>query len=381
MGLKRSMRTSQALIVFGLTVSWWACAVAVTVAMKAVLDFSPGHFFNGFHFPYPLSLTFLSNLASAVLMSAATVVLDKCLRRRASSEEPLLQGQDPEQATPACLQFGAAWSDRLGLVLMGTIQGLALGAKNEALMRISVSMRTMIFSTSVLMVMLVARLFGLEKFSLVKLLSLLLLTVGGMLQGGSFWNRCNGDVLDASALLGIILAVAAMFLDALRWVLLQFVFMKTVEIRESIVKSPISPVYIRKLVSAPVTSYQVIPWTKLHMVAWVMWATLPMSLWMSWCYELPALRNFSDKPAAVSGIVTALSIGVVGINLTEFGIVQYTSPLTFNVLSYLHNIPMIFAGIIFFGDEVKGIEVMGFTVCLVGAMLYSCARQGEPRKC
>jgi len=129
---------------------------------------------------------------------------------------------------------------------------------------------------------------------------------------------------------------------------------------------------------APIQA-QLPPLTKLQMVSWVMWMTTPVCLGLSLVFEPDGLTQVSRHPTAVTGLVTLLTIGVMGINLAEFGIVQYTSAVTFNVLSQLHSIPLILAGVTLFGDEIDAAQVLGFGICLLGALLYSFTKLKEKK--
>merc|ERR1719356_1981618 len=75
-----------------------------------------------------------------------------------------------------------ARSSFLPLIVMGVLQGLSIAAKNEALMLLRVTSRTMIFNLSVLVTMFLARLFRLESLGPAKLVAATCLTVGGVLQ-------------------------------------------------------------------------------------------------------------------------------------------------------------------------------------------------------
>jgi len=374
---RRLSQTTQTCLVAGLLIIWWSCAVAVTVVIRSVIRSSPGSNFGNFHFPFPLTLTCLSNFGSAAIMGVVSSVLDMPRRFKAPTDESLLESDDSPGGTPSHLQLGTYWSDRFVLVLMGILQGFSMGAKNEALMHISISMRTMIFSTNVLVVMLAARLFRLETFTPKKLVSLLILTLGSALQGGSFLNRYAGDVINASALFGIFLALTSLFLDALRWVFLQILFSRGAHIRESILKSPLSPRVIRKAIGTPIKSDRPTSLSKVNMAAWVQWSSCPIFVLLAAHYEQGSWQQASNNPLALGVVATGLAVGCAGINLSEFAIVQHTSALSFNVMSDLHKIPMVIAGIACFGDEVKTAEVAGFGMCIIAAMLFSSAKHGD----
>lgn len=294
-------------------------------------------------------------------------------------------GGTPSPATPSSTS-GLFSEQNLSLLTMGLIQSLALGAKNEALLLLSVSTRTMVFATNVLVVMLVARLFGIEKLKKVKVVAAFLLAVGGMLQGLATWQklRADGDASE-NAPLGYTLALSALVLDALRWVLLQAVF--TQDQAHSAEENPAGGATAESGNDRPEgcdealehSKVQVVSLSKLRMVSWVMWAGTPVCLGISLFFEPRGLEHASKHPAAIFGLVALLTLGVMGINIAEFGIVQWTSAVTFNVLSQLHGIPLVLAGITFFGESITPVQVLGFAICVVGALLYSFVKAQEKR--
>lgn len=509
-------------MVGALTAVWWACAVGVTVVLKAALDrdavaVAP---FEAWNFPYPLTLTLLANIGTA----AATGVLSTfyspsspppvpVLREptperlqhgsgcpvatprtmvRASSREALLQetvvsashgpgGYAGCPGPPSLLGSCGCWRPRrpkhghliigeifepepplsiappedefvvgpplstppppplphrglelsglaarigphvqipsqtvafprdmlaeqreryVALIVMGVIQGLGLGAKNEALQMLSVATRTMIFALNVLVVMLIARIFGLETLERMKLVSAFFLAGGGMMQGLATWQQLQETSEPGSQMqdepLGYALALLALVLDALRWVILQATFAKDPP-QPTMRTLPASPTHRGDVdcaghpgtaalpceaggavMGAPMQA-QLPPLTKLQMVSWVMWMTTPVCLGLSLVFEPDGLTQVSRHPTAVTGLVTLLTIGVMGINLAEFGIVQWTSAVTFNVLSQLHSIPLILAGVTLFGEEIAAAQVLGFGICLLGALLYSYTKLKEKK--
>jgi drug/metabolite transporter (DMT)-like permease len=291
----------------------------------------------------------------------------------------------------------------VALIVMGVLQGLGLGAKNEALQMLSVATRTMIFALNVLVVMLIARIFGLETLDRMKLVSALLLAGGGTMQGLATWQQMQDKPHSSQPQdepLGYALALLALVLDALRWVILQAAFAKEPP-QPTMRTLPVSPAHhpdsdcathpgtaalgceagtgaAGASVGAPKQG-QLPPLTKLQMVSWVMWMTTPVCLGLSLLFEPDGLTQVSRCPTAVTRLVTLLTIGVMGINLAEFGIVQWTSAVTFNVLSQLHSIPLILAGVTLFGEEIADAQVLGFGICLLGALLYSYTSLNEKK--
>lgn len=432
-------RGGRIFLVVLLTILWWACAVGVTVAIKDALGAAAED--ERGSFPFPLTLTLFANIGTAVATGAIAAALHGCAdymgiastigeRRphvlRVTSREALLDAagggdnetfeiQTPHRShvppglfhsrgrTPPMLDAGAyveqeqdiaplssgpprtevcaqlkaclasCW-DTLGsivdggrgtIMLIGLLQGLSLGVKNEALLFLSVSTRTMIFATNVLAVMMMAGLFGLEALRRTKVIAGCLLAAGGMLQGLKTLESFSHGGGPSDDPLGCALAVLALLLDASRWVLLQAAF------KAQAAENPSGQAAgSRRPGGIPHMS-------KFSMVSWVMWMSTPVCLTLSVIFEPEGLQLAVQQPLPILGLISALTAGVIGINVAEFGVVQWTSAVTFNVLSQLHSIPMVLVGIIWFGEEVVLVQVVGFSVCLVGAILYSYARARE----
>jgi len=244
----------------------------------------------------------------------------------------------------------------------------------------------------------------LESLKRVKLVAAFLLAGGGMLQGIATLQRMGSGPADDP--LGYALAVLALLLDALRWVLLQAVFTAQDSLSADSAasgglhepehtpphRSSEASLSGREAVgggSGAVASATVTPGSpgqtsssspqlsKFGMVSLVMWMTTPVCLTLSVIFEPAGLVQATEKPMALASLVALLTLGVMGINIAEFGVVQWTSAVTFNVLSQLHSIPMVLAGVVCFGEQVEKVQVVGFGVCLLGAMLYSFARARE----
>lgn len=432
-------------LVLAMTVLWWACAVGVTIVLKTALGGAAGSHGTGgdghntWIFPYPLTLTLFANIgtAAATGVFAASLqgwraylglsdeaaqspraqgVFRGCCgygrRRHGWATSPVQLDQVPAEVDILDQDEGAGangraveaarnslfgcWQapckllrgDRGAIILIGLLQGLALGVKNEALLFLSVSTRTMIFATNVLVVMLVARVFGLEILKRAKLLAAVLLAFGGVLQGIATWQQMKRRPARTDDPLGCALAALALLLDALRWVLLQAVFARPTG-EQSCSQDMLDTGPVHSPVASPVAranralrmrlppAIPPPPLSKFSMVSWVMWMTTPVCLGLCVIFEPAGLLHATRNPAALVRLVTLLTLGVMGINIAEFGVVQWTSAVTFNVLSQLHSIPMVLAGVVCFGEEVALVQIIGFAVCLAGAVLYSSVRARE----
>jgi len=441
-----SPEVSRIWITFGLTVSWWSCAVGVTVLMKAALG---GPLVSGLgvmKFPYPLTLTLLANVWTAALIDLLALLRKSWVRvaeARSLSIDTITDASSPGDRRQQGLPFttpppspplqqprGTASGraeprhDMVALVTMGVMQGLGLGAKNEALLMLTVSTRTMIMATNVLVVMIIARATGLEKFGRTKILAGLLVAMGGVLQGvshleffssGAGLAASPGGSHTAAAArstdhpLGYLLAMIALLLDASRWVLLQTLFKRTEQRDAKACLNYMPPsmgspsgdpraealldekdrfdacerqrsASFRGMFSSTrvaKTGGERNAISKLSMVSAVMWSATPVVLVLSLIFEPEAVPLVLRNIGGLAAVIFMLAVGVLGINICEFGVVQYTSAVTFVVLSNLHSIPMVLSGIIFFREQVSLLEIMGFSTCILGSLLYSRAKTAE----
>merc|ERR1712176_142617 len=55
--------------------------------------------------------------------------------------------------------------------------------------------------------------------------------------------------------------------------------------------------------------------------------------------------------------------------------VQMTSAVAMNVAGQLHNIPIVLSGVFFFNEKISPLAALGFSFCIVGAILYTSERR------
>ncbi|CAK0845775.1 unnamed protein product [Prorocentrum cordatum] len=243
----------------------------------------------------------------------------------------------------------------------------------------------MLFSLNVIIVMFLARLFGLEQLGKEKLAAASLLVVGGVLQEIATWRRVQGEALGGNEVLGCSLAMAALVIDSLKWVLLQAALAR--EEPPPPRETPGEPALVgadepappeRGAPAAPAASERGM--SKLRAVSWVMLAGVPVCAGMTAAFEPGAAAAARQAGSALAGRVVPLSAGVAAINMAEFVLVERTSAVTFNVLANLHSIPIVVAGILLFAEDVVALEMVGFLACVVSALVYSWAKEKEKRQ-
>jgi drug/metabolite transporter (DMT)-like permease len=254
----------------------------------------------------------------------------------------------PKVASPPTIT-----SSELALLLaLGILQGLEIGLTNSALKLLTVADRTMISSTSVLFMVLTARLWGLEQLGLLRVLSAFLMILGGVVQTQSLYQAGSGS----SQLFGVLMQVVSMMLSCQRWALSQYVMQRL----------------------PPDTALGQL--SKIQLLAYTLPLTGLVCIPVSLVFEPEAysLRHLQQMSLARS--VLAVAGSLVAMLYAELKLVDELSAVAFNVLSTLHQIPIVMAGIVLCHNEVSSQAAAGFGCCIAGAMVYACARR-QDRQC
>ncbi|CAK9033717.1 TPT domain-containing protein [Durusdinium trenchii] len=220
------------------------------------------------------------------------------------------------------------------VVLIGTVQGFEIGLTNKALEQpglnwerleikrsqetlryLSVAARTMISSTSVLFMMCTARLWGLERLGLLRLCSSTLMILGGVAQ-------CESPQVPGVEWLGILMQLTSMLLSAQRWAMAQVVLQ--------------SPRGLRGV-------------SKLSLLARTLPITGAISMVLACIFEpnaMQALLNQNQTTTLQLLLrVVLVAVGLTSMLFAELNLVSLLSAVAFNVLSTLHQIPIVLAGV------------------------------------
>lgn len=325
---------------------WWAGAVAVTVVIKETLQ--PSHNHDAVY-PFPFALTSMSNGLCALLGLVVSTALRPC-------------SGDSNEIPPRLSQGEVAT-----LVAIGAIQGVEIGCNNKALEFLTVATRTMIGSTNVVCMMVVARLWGLEQFDFPRCAALFLLTVGSAMQGVG--HRATDSVfahgvphgvphwtqaawVPQGQLKGVLLMCVSMILASIRWCCLQTTLQRAPE------DSAMSKM------------------TKLQLIMTIMPCTSLVCFCFALIFEGTALHTRWYGPSLFVRVLS-ITMLVMGLVFAELALVKLTSALCLNVLATLHQIPIVLVGMAVFGDGVSTHGTTGFALCLLGALVYARARSSS----
>eukprot|EP00927_Polykrikos_kofoidii_P039406 TRINITY_DN33803_c0_g1_i1.p1 TRINITY_DN33803_c0_g1~~TRINITY_DN33803_c0_g1_i1.p1 ORF type:complete len:362 (-),score=37.88 TRINITY_DN33803_c0_g1_i1:39-1124(-) len=303
---------------------WWSTAVLVVLLVKSTVK--PGSVF-----PHAFTFTTLAQVVTTLMAWALSYIL----QLQQKTPAPPLQNSE----------FGI-------LMLVGLMQGVEIGLTNKALQWISVSHRTMINSTNVLFIMISARFWGLEKVDFLRMVSAILLMVGGIAQCFDYEDSRHGT----TKLQGVIVQIISCLISSQRWCLVQYIMQRSS--RDSALGQM----------------------SKLAMLARILPMTCVDCLLLCLFFEPEAfaLSNFSFSVAEnVSVVATALTLML----WMEFLLVSRLSAVAFNVLSSVHQVPIVLAGVAVLHNKVTIMGAAGFLLCIVGASVYAVARHMENKSC
>lgn len=323
-----SPATSLVVQVLILVTLWWIAAIEVVFVIKSVV----GSKTSEGSFPYPFALTALTNGCTALLALGLHHLMAYLHPGKGPPRTPLRR------------------SELLKLLLIGLIQGVEIACNNKSLEFLSVSVRTMLNSTSTLFTMAFAKLWGLERLGPMRLASALLLTAGGVCQGLDSSAGKTGEA-ELKYLHGVAIQVIALIMGAQRWALVQMVTQR-------------SP-----------RGSALAAMTKLELAAWIMPVTAAVCAVLAVIFEPESLRPSLWMRWSLQWRVMAMALGIVTLTASELRIVHITSAVAMNVLATLHQIPIVFAGVVLFSDRVGFKSAIGFGCCICGALYYVRARQ------
>lgn len=304
---------------------WWTSAIVVVLLMKRTVR--PG--------AYPFAFAFTSLTQPC---TGAVALLCARLARHRQAGPPL----------PACSRLEVA-----KLCAIGLIMGVETALTNKALQFLTVAARTMINSTNVLFMMATAWLCGLERFGWLRAASALTLILGGLVQGMQPSDAAGGGSLQFA---GVIMQAASILCSSVRWALVQFVLQR----------------------SAPESALGQM--SKLDILARVLPVTGVSCVFLACCFE-PGAYSL-DKMVAAEIFLPLLGIAcaLAAMLSMELALVKSLSAVAFLVLSTVHQIPIVLAGVEFRHEHVGMWSGGGFGICIVGALLYAAARGKEARQ-
>eukprot|EP00928_Gymnodinium_smaydae_P025278 TRINITY_DN20193_c0_g1_i1.p1 TRINITY_DN20193_c0_g1~~TRINITY_DN20193_c0_g1_i1.p1 ORF type:complete len:364 (-),score=49.15 TRINITY_DN20193_c0_g1_i1:88-1179(-) len=342
MGGTHGAKSSKSLVVFevvGLSAIWWSAAVVVTMGIRAVVK--PGGLF-------PHSLLFTGVLNGCVALWSLLLAAGYRLITR--QLVPALTGRD------------------IGILFFfGLLQGVEHGLTSKAASLLSVSTNRMVMASCVLFQLLSAVCWGLERIGPIKWAAGTLLVMGGLLENlecagspsGWYGALCgpHGAPRPASEVrnswFGVALIVASVLVSSNRWALTQHVFQR----------------YPPQAALRRLTKIQMLPF----MAPGQALVCLGLASALEW-------EAFALLPSAAGELFTPtliVSAAIMILMVSELLIVHITAATIMVILAVVHNIPIVMAGHIFNHDVIFRNQLLGFSMCTVGAAVYFYARAQE----
>jgi len=331
---------SVVLQVFTLAVFWWSAAVVVAIGMKRQLG----------PFPFPFALTGVVNFAVAFM----SWPLALCWKSATT-----------KHSNPAGNKKDISTYGILVLIGFGACQGVELALGSKALSMLSISTNRMAMACCVVFQLATSVLWGIEKFGPTKMVAVVLLVGGGMLEGakcerptGLLALVCGphprtGGVENPDMVGGWILVFVSVILSSNRWALTQYVLQKSS-----------SMAAVRDM-------------TKLQLLPYMAPATSGVCFAIAAAFEQEAFKMLIVGMRSMAFSLIVISVSILTLTICELRIVHITAATVMVVLSAVHNIPMLLAGVIVNHDDVFRNQWLGFILCTTGAIVYFTARLGD----
>ena len=116
----------------------------------------------------------------------------------------------------------------------------------------------------------------------------------------------------------------------------------------------------------------------------VVWLGPPTALILfaaSAVWEYEGLRDHGFALIGAKPLIYLFAIVLgFGVNLSAALGIQATSSLTFKVVGCVKNTIVVWCGILFLGDKVEGLQMLGYTIALAGFLLYSQMKMSMTKK-
>mmetsp|Transcript_119274 Transcript_119274/g.338186 ORF Transcript_119274/g.338186 Transcript_119274/m.338186 type:complete len:376 (-) Transcript_119274:50-1177(-) len=308
------------LLIFGLITVWWVSAICIILEIKRTT--APGSIY-----PFAFAFTAMNQFATGAMSGVMA-----CALQHHRLPMPSLR-----------------WAEAGQLLVIGLMQGVEIGLTNKSLQYLPIATRTMINSTSVFFMMSVAWLWGLERLGFLRVVAALFLFSGGVLQGMD-----SGGTTEVGHNMGVALQFGSIVASSQRWALFQIV------LQHSPCDSALGQM------------------SKLQILSRTMPVTGIVCVVLSLLFELDAFVRERLLNSELWAATLLVGSGLAVMLAAELMLVKLLSAVAFQVLSTIHQIPIIVAGMILDGNRVGNRGACGFVVCMAGALVYAAARHSDP---
>lgn len=323
-------------VTIGIILALWAASVAIQMRVKDLVSVTAFGHKEAVLCPSALLVTGVSNgMASAVCFALVYAA-------KAGFACAPAAGQSGEGESREAQSF--TWPQLAMLLVVGVFEGGERGLQNKSFEYLDIATRTMVCSTGLLFTLAIARACGLELVNPPRVASVLVLVLGGCLQGvGMHGGRSSVE--------GVVLAVLSLLAGSCRWVTMQVLLNRTSD-------RPLKPNNL----------------TKIKMIAFMKPVDCFFCLMLSWLWE------HTDFTAITGQVLVACLINAVLIIVTvvcDIAVISRISAVGLGVVMTLFSIPLVLAGVILDKEHVTLWQISGFAVCVVGSLIYFRERARE----
>jgi len=326
--------SARAFVVF--TAVYWTAFTTQQLMVKDVVSGSAHFWHKEPMFPYPLFLTGVINGLGASFCIVAVIATR------------LVAKTSPNATWSKALVPNITARQVQIMLLAGLLEGVERGCMNKSFEWLTLATRTQLFSTQIAFTFAVAWLCGLEQVDIVRLVSIGILVVGGLVQGFGMSHMKSGT----TPTMGILLVIASMIASSMRWSLIQIVHQ--ISHANSDGKKPGQMLTISMIsIAKPVDCI--------------------FCIGMSFVFENVHLSTVYGDVLKAWWL---LGLTILCTVLSDYNIVRIAGAVAFGVVANLGNLPMIIGGVVFNEEHLIFSQVMGFSICTCGALLYYASRAG-----
>lgn len=314
-------KSSKPMEIVVFTILWWIAIIAVQFVVKGTVDKDTGF--------YPYALAFTSFAQPLTGLLAAIVC---CFQKK--------------EVLPPWTTY-----EIMLTIVCGAIQGIENGVSNVALTYLTVSMKTMLSASSLLFQVITARLWGLEEVDLIRIVSGILVIIGGLFQAGLISigpNSADDAKMSPDMVLGISMQVFGMALGAQRWAITA----------KSMTGLP------KDCRLSKMSKFQLLAhWLPINgLVLWpIVWASESNS---------PGLYPENLLQIKLGRNLLLFGVALLVMLFAQMKVIAACGTVSFKVLATVQPIPLVAAGVYFNGDVVSEGQLIGFAFCLVSALVF-----------
>lgn len=336
------------LMIVALSVIVVTSAISATVFQSMLL--SADHYY----FPFPI---FSAAVTLLVQFLAAAIIIGSCGRLGLVGRE--IWSLNGWRATyRAILPCSVVTAAELGISLV-------------SLQFVTVSFFTMVKSSSIIFLLIGSFMTGQERINAF-LISVILLTGAGVTFAA--WDPKSTVGVD---IIGFGLVLISSILNALKWILTELLLNKDVSFKGILEK-----------VNGPTKnqskSMNLTPLLSVLLIAPITFLVLIIGAAIFEGFPLQMVAFLADESVhyltmTMCGLLLS-SVLVFILRVADFGLIQLVSLITFSLLGILKQVIMIFISVLFLGDILFPINILGLVMTIIGVGLYNYYRVMEERE-